>query len=340
MTNNSVSPPTTYRHVAILRPGTFTDATGLCVRFTPEDLQAVADNYDPAYHTAALNLDHAESGPAHGFISDLVWDGTYLRADLAGVPPELAQQLAAGRYPYRSAEVYADLDGRGPYLRALALLGARPPAVKGLPPLPQAQPAAQHSGADAAGPCAAPASRMPRILTIFMEAPMPRIAPPPAQAAPAPDPAVHPASQAGVSAPAAPASQETIRLAEEHQRLVEDAVRLAEENRELKALKRQRDVRFFMAELRGSGRLTPALERAGVEHVLLLAEEQPLALALPDGRQVSLSTVLRELLRALPVSFSLGEAVAAATPARPHFSPDDEAVMAALGLSAEEYVKS
>jgi hypothetical protein len=360
MSTEGVSPISTYRSVAILRPGVFTDANGQSVSFTDDDLRRIADNYDPAYHTAALNLDHAASGPAQGFIADLVWDGAYLLADIAGVPGELAAQLGAGRYPYRSAEVYADLDGRGPYLRSLALLGARPPAVKGLPPLPQAQGAGTPNEAAAGGPWASaiqtsalragasptaqPLAAAPRIITLFMEAPMPytapatAVAPPPAPATQVPAPAHAAPSQALAQVAPAPAlaPDETIRLAEENQRLAEDALRLASENQALKAQQRGRDVRFFMAELRHSGQLTPALERSGVEQALLLAEQQPLLVALPDGRSALLSAVLRELLRALPVSFAFGEqAPAAATPAR--LSPEDEAVMAALGLSAEEY---
>lgn len=354
MTNTSVSPPATYRSVAILRPGVFTDANGANVSFTDDDLRRIAENYDPAYHTASVNLDHAEAGPAQGFVADLIWDGAYLLADLSGVPAELAEQLAVGRYPCRSAEVYADLDGRGPYLRAVALLGARPPAVKGLPPLPAAETGYQFS-VDSCQPehtshSCKPATcslqtdncklttasdRAPHILTLFMEAPMPHTVP-----ATPPPLATNPAAPAPGVAAATEESTETIRLAEENQRLTEDTLRLAQENRELKALKRQREVRFFMAELRGSGQLTPALERSGVEQVLLLAEEQPQSVTLPDGRQALWSTVLRELLRALPVSFALGELAPAAPAAPPRLSPDDEAVMAALGLSAAEYHNS
>jgi phage I-like protein len=126
-------------------------------------------------------------------------------------------------------------------------------------------------------------------------------------------------------------------LAEENQRLAQDALRLGEENRALRAIQRQREVRYFLAELRGTGQLTPALERAGVEQALLAADEQPLSVTLPDGSAVPLSALLRELLKALPVSFTYGEAAPSAAPAAPALSADDQAVMAALGLSAEEY---
>jgi hypothetical protein len=359
----------TYRGVAILRPGSFVDANGRSVSFTEDSLQLIADNYDPAYHCAVLNLDHNESGPAQGFVSDLAWDGAHLLADISGVPPELTQALGAGRYPFRSAEVYADLDGRGPYLRAVALLGARPPAVKGLPPMPEAENVGAAHGRPAGGPWASPTNtnhlrsntlavarrttQPPHIITVFTEVSMPTTEI--EQAAVLAEPALTPVPAAPVppsipvavvSAPAAstdpdgqgrPSSNETIRLAEENQRLQADAIRLAEENRALKDAQRKREVRYFLAELRRAGQLTPALERAGVEQALIAAAEQPLAVTLPDGGVVQFAELLRDLLKALPVSFALGEAAPATTPTAPALSADDQAVMAALGLSAEEY---
>lgn len=393
MTTTSVSQPTTYRNVAILRPGTFIDANGTSISFTEDSLRLIADTYDPAYHCAVLNLDHNESGPALGFVSDLAWDGVHLLADLSGVPAELAQAVGAGRYPFRSAEVYADLDGRGPYLRAVALLGARPPAVKGLPPMPEAESSCQlpvgscqqtqlpvascqhakhacsckvhqhglqtdnrqlptpavhlHSNAIAT---ARSSSRPPHIITVCTEVPMPAIhkqqaavlaepAPTAVAQAPVLAPAPVPPTTPVPAAPALPTAdeQKTIRLAEENQRLQADAIRLAEENRALKATQRQREVRYFLAELRASGQLTPALERAGVEQALLAAGEQPLSVTLPGGGAVQLAELLRELLKALPVSFAYGETAPATAPTAPALSADDQAVMAALGLSAEEY---
>jgi hypothetical protein len=168
----------------------------------------------------------------------------------------------------------------------------------------------------------------------------------PAPAAVAQTPVVAPGPASGAPAcqtcpKSQPAPQaETIRLAEENERLQADAIRLAEENRALKAGQRLREVRYFLSELRATGQLTPALERAGVEQALIAAGEQPLSVTLPDGGVVPLPDLLRELLKALPVSFSYGEATPAATPASPALSPDDQAVMAALGLSAEEYKAS
>ncbi len=127
-----------YKGVPVLKPGTYTDMHGRRASFSAGDLEQLAGSFDPRLFKPSVNIDHADSGPALGSVEGLRWDGEYLRADLANVPGELAAQIDNGRYPHRSAEIYPDLDGKGAYLRALALLGARPPAVKGLPPMPSA----------------------------------------------------------------------------------------------------------------------------------------------------------------------------------------------------------
>ena len=308
----------TYRGVAILRPGAFTDSEGHPVRLTSADLAHIAERYEGQYHTAPVNVDHAEQGPAQGTVMALMWDGEYLRADLAGVPPELADALDAGRYPFRSAELYADLDGAGPYLRALALLGARPPSVKGLPPLPQREtsnhmaPGAAMSGLPGAD---SPARRLmlhrspgvkPRVITIRTEVRMP-------------DTEKLQSAQAG----------DTVRLAEEN-------ARLAQENRRLRHGEMRREVAFFLSELRDTGRLTPAMERAGVEEALMAADEEQLLVSFPDGRTAPLSAVLREVLRALPLSFARGE-LAQAQDVGPMLTPEERRIASLLGLSEEEY---
>ncbi len=125
------------RDVAILRPGSYRDMQGRPVRFSEQQLREIAANYDPQYHLATVNLDHSDSGPALGRITALRFARGHLWADIAGLPQWLATQLAEGRWPARSAEVWRELDGRGPYLRGLAFLGARAPAVRGLPALPE-----------------------------------------------------------------------------------------------------------------------------------------------------------------------------------------------------------
>ena len=306
-----------YDGVAVLRPGRFMDSQGRPVEFSAEDLERLARGYDPAYHAAPLTLGHGDEGPSRGRITSLSWDGEYLRADLAGVPPELAAELDAGRYPGRSAEVYADLDGRGPYLRALALLGARPPAVKGLPPLPR------RVETRAAIACGSPAARPSEIQTYVSHG----VLHTPKHAARI----FTLSSEVAMSefhkngSPAA----ETSQLAEENQRL-------SEENRQLRQEKLRREVVHYLGELRRTGRLTPAMEYAGLEEALVAASEQEIQVTFPDGCQVPLSTVLRAILEALPVALARGE-YAPQGAAAPELSADELRIAAQLGLSAEEF---
>jgi hypothetical protein len=314
--------------VAILRPGEYMDMTGRRVAFSAADLERVADNYDPAYHAAPINIDHAADGPALGTVSDLIWDGEVLCADITGVPADVACDIDTGRYPFRSAEVYADLEGNGPYLRAVALLGARPPAVKGLPVMPQREAPAtapatspqQYIQAEGLKP-ASPMKKenvSPHIIHIISEVYM---------------------SQNKISrdaAPAMPGSTEgaggdPVRLAEENQRL-------ATENRRLKREELRRSVACFLAELRDVGKLTPAMEQSGIEQALLASEEQQIMVALGEGRQLPLCDVLREVLKALPVSYGTRE-LTPPDEQLPVLSAEERDVAAKLGLSEQEYAE-
>lgn len=122
---------------------------------------------------------------------------------------------------------------------------------------------------------------------------------------------------------------EVTQLAEENQRL-------NEENRRLRQEKLRREVVLFLAELRRSGRLTPAMEYAGLEEALLAADEQQTGVTFPDGHQVPLASVLRAIFEALPVSLARGE-YAPGSAAAPELSADELRIAAQLGLSAEEF---
>lgn len=103
--------------------------------FSAEDVAKIAASYDRAYHESPLVLGHPKTdAPAYGWVEALKSEGGTLLAKLRDVPAELAAAVDAGRWRKRSVALYRDLDGRGPYLRHLGLLGAEPPAVKGLQP--------------------------------------------------------------------------------------------------------------------------------------------------------------------------------------------------------------
>jgi hypothetical protein len=105
--------------------------------FDAATLQSLADAYDPSFHEAPVYLDHEDdagqrpAGPlAFGWIKRLYVKGQTLFADLAQVPKQFADLILAGRIKKRSVELYPDLEGKGPYLRALAW--PMIPQIKGL----------------------------------------------------------------------------------------------------------------------------------------------------------------------------------------------------------------
>jgi hypothetical protein len=105
--------------------------------FNIDMLQTLADAYDPSFHEAPVYLAHEDavgqrpaSPLAFGWVRRLYTKGQTLFADLSQVPKAFADLILAGRIKKRSVEIYPDLAGNGPYLRALAwpLI----PEVKGL----------------------------------------------------------------------------------------------------------------------------------------------------------------------------------------------------------------
>jgi hypothetical protein len=137
-------------------------------------------------------------------------------------------------------------------------------------------------------------------------------------------------------------------------RLAEENQRLTAENQRLKTEQQARQAAAFLAELRTGGQLTPAMEQAGLAQALTVAAAQPTQVSLPDGRNVPLCDVLREVLRTLPTLCpQAGSALAGsgaggygyATPGAPlreprySLSPTEREVAAKLGLTDQEYAE-
>lgn len=99
--------------------------------WTPEHIAAIAASYDPKFHEAPVTVDHAQSGPALGWVKRLIARGRALIAELE-LEDGFFGEVRAGKWKKRSAEIYPDLGGKGPYLRAVSFLGAMAPEVKGL----------------------------------------------------------------------------------------------------------------------------------------------------------------------------------------------------------------
>lgn len=108
--------------------------------YTPDDLEALAADYAAERHEAPLTFDHAQSGPAFGWVSGLKRVGDRLVATIRDIPAVVRDLLSRGAFKKRSIELMRLLPATGrPYLRAVSLLGAATPEVKGLPDVQFAQ---------------------------------------------------------------------------------------------------------------------------------------------------------------------------------------------------------
>lgn len=101
--------------------------------YTLATLQQMAEDYRPDLLEAPLTFDHAQAGPAYGWVARLRSEGDRLVAVLKGVPQAVKELVRSGAYKRRSVELMRKLPQTGrPYLRAVSLLGAATPEVKGL----------------------------------------------------------------------------------------------------------------------------------------------------------------------------------------------------------------
>ncbi|GAB7082293.1 hypothetical protein [Megalodesulfovibrio paquesii] len=131
------------RTLIIFRSGTHVAMDGQELHFSDADLTATAAAYDPAKHEAPLVIGHpATDAPAYGWVQGLTVrpspSGLELVATLDQVAPEFAEAVRAGRFKKISASFYPPAAKSNPVpgvysLRHLGVLGAQPPAIKGLP---------------------------------------------------------------------------------------------------------------------------------------------------------------------------------------------------------------
>lgn len=102
-------------------------------RYSPADLDALCDDYDPQLHEAPVTLDHRQQGPADGWVRRLARAGDRIVASLADLSPRLRELLERHAYKKRSVELYRAHAATGrPYLKAVSFLGAATPAVPGM----------------------------------------------------------------------------------------------------------------------------------------------------------------------------------------------------------------
>jgi len=100
--------------------------------YTPEDLQHVADTYDPDFHEAPAVIGHPElNAPAYGWVAGVKHEGGKLLVKLGDdVDPTFEEMVQKGLFKKRSVSFYRKPEGLE--LRHIGFLGAQPPEVKGL----------------------------------------------------------------------------------------------------------------------------------------------------------------------------------------------------------------
>lgn len=103
--------------------------------FSPEEVDALAKNYDPQFCEAPVTLDHEQKGPAYGWVSELKAENGKLKASFKDLSSELKEFVKSGKYKKISVEIYRNLEGKQPYLKAVSFLGASIPQVKGMSPV-------------------------------------------------------------------------------------------------------------------------------------------------------------------------------------------------------------
>ena len=101
-------------------------------KFTKEEVQELANNYDPSFCEAPITLDHEQKGPAYGWVDKLKEEDGLLKASFKNLSPELKDFVSKGKYKKISVEIYRELEGKKPYLKAVSFLGASIPQVKGM----------------------------------------------------------------------------------------------------------------------------------------------------------------------------------------------------------------
>ena len=112
----------------IFKTGTHTDSSGKTRHFSRADLDRTVESYDPKNHEAPLVIGHPnDDSPAYGWVKELKREGDLLLASFNQVPENLKSAVETGRFKKKSAAFYKDGS-----LRHVGLLGAKPPAVKGL----------------------------------------------------------------------------------------------------------------------------------------------------------------------------------------------------------------
>ena len=126
------------KEVHIFKAGTQTSAQGVTREFTKKDLSEIASSYNPDVHEAPIRIGHEDNDkvPSWGWVKGVKVKGDELFAEI-DFSPLAEDYIQNGLYKKVSASFYSPESKINPEpgkwsLRHVALLGAQPPAVKGL----------------------------------------------------------------------------------------------------------------------------------------------------------------------------------------------------------------
>lgn len=129
------------KEIEIFRTGKHTASNGSQFEFTAQDLQEIAESYDPQNFRASLVCGHPKDDhPAWGVVKGLRVVGDRLKATVEKIAPQFVEWVRDGRYHSISPSFYLRESPSNPtpgklHLKHIGALGAVPPAVKGLEPL-------------------------------------------------------------------------------------------------------------------------------------------------------------------------------------------------------------
>jgi hypothetical protein len=116
----------------IFKTGTHTSGNGVTKTYTTDDLKSIEELYNAQKdHEAPLVIGHpATDSPSYGWAKQLKLAGQKLLAFVDQVEDSVVEAVQKGTYKKVSIALYPD-----GLLRHVGLLGATPPAVKGLAPV-------------------------------------------------------------------------------------------------------------------------------------------------------------------------------------------------------------
>ncbi len=128
------------RKIHIFKTGEQISSTGYKRVFTELDIQSMVDSFDLKVHEPPIRVGHEDNDktPSFGWVKKLEKEGGNLYAHVQ-FTPEMEDMIKNGHYKKVSASFYSPSSEVNPKqgyytLKHVALLGATPPAVKGLEP--------------------------------------------------------------------------------------------------------------------------------------------------------------------------------------------------------------